>query len=544
MNRQLKQWYKFLPLAVLLYGAWAVPATATVTQISAGQWHTCALKSDGSAVCWGDNDYLQSSPADGPFKELSAGYRHSCGVRTDGNIVCWGASSDSATPTGGPFVSVGAANGDSCGVRQDGKLVCTKASQNMDDALFSSVEGGVYFGQQDNYSHICGIKTDGSIGCSGSYPSPVPASSLTFKQISLGNEHACGVRTSGALVCWGRNSSNQTTAQSGTFLHVAAGGEHSCAVKTDGSVTCWGDNSDRQSVPPSGTFTQVVAGSSHSCGLKTDGTVVCWGSNSAGQTTLPSDLNTGTVTPPPPSTTYTQAQLDAAVTAAKQACATNPASCGITGSGGLTQAEVDTAVASAKQTCINNPASCGIATGVPMAYFDELTFSIQIPAFYLWNEIYQASLVFDGSIPGKLLFDLVSLSKNGEIVVGMPATPTFTGVQVSANSVQRGDTLSLTWQSNYQDWYFVHLYSENSDTPINTEQFLSTKCKASQLQTGVDTASQGCLWQEHGTAAAKNQSWIWTVPSQLPVGQYRLKVAIWNSAGQSAGGFSTPFSVR
>ena len=31
----------------------------TVTQITAGTYHTCALISDGTATCWGDNSYGQ-----------------------------------------------------------------------------------------------------------------------------------------------------------------------------------------------------------------------------------------------------------------------------------------------------------------------------------------------------------------------------------------------------------------------------------------------------------------------------------------------------
>ncbi|MBU1160590.1 hypothetical protein KJ992_00025 [Patescibacteria group bacterium] len=32
---------------------------STVKEITAGTYHTCALKTDGSMVCWGNNDFGQ-----------------------------------------------------------------------------------------------------------------------------------------------------------------------------------------------------------------------------------------------------------------------------------------------------------------------------------------------------------------------------------------------------------------------------------------------------------------------------------------------------
>lgn len=184
----------------------------------------------------------------------------------------------------------------------------------------------------------------------------------------------------------GDNNYNQTNAPTGTFNQVDVGQYHSCAVKTDGGIVCWGLNDKGQTTVPSGTFTQVSAGDNHTCGLKTaDGTVVCWGDNSRGQTTLPTDLNAGVVVTPTP-ITYTQAQLDAAVNTAKQACVTNPTSCGIsvsqntdgstqTGidqckanptscgisiSSGYTEEQMSAAIIAGKQNCKISPASCGI----------------------------------------------------------------------------------------------------------------------------------------------------------------------------------------
>ena len=41
--------------------------------ISAGYWHTCGLKSDGTVVCWGYNYDGQASPPAGAFTQVSTG---------------------------------------------------------------------------------------------------------------------------------------------------------------------------------------------------------------------------------------------------------------------------------------------------------------------------------------------------------------------------------------------------------------------------------------------------------------------------------------
>ena len=75
-----------------------------VDLISAGGTHACAVKTDGSAHCWGRNTEGQlgdgantsttrSVPATGAhaFKSISTGYYHSCAMRvSDEAVLCWG----------------------------------------------------------------------------------------------------------------------------------------------------------------------------------------------------------------------------------------------------------------------------------------------------------------------------------------------------------------------------------------------------------------------------------------------------------------------
>ena len=150
--------------------------------VSAGLYHTCGVRADGTVACWGSNEdgqgnvVGQATPPEGEFSSVSAGVFHTFGVRADGTVACWGSNEDGqgnvvgqATPPEGKFSSVSA--------------------------------GGL---------HTCGVRTDSSVACWGS------------------NEDGEG------------NVVGQATPPEGEFSSVSAGGVHTCGVRTDGTVACWG----------------------------------------------------------------------------------------------------------------------------------------------------------------------------------------------------------------------------------------------------------------------------------------------------------------
>jgi len=73
-------------------------APGTVAQVSAGGYHTCALRTDGTVACWGDNSHGQATPPANTFTQVSAGRYQTCGPGTDRSVACWGTTAIAQPP--------------------------------------------------------------------------------------------------------------------------------------------------------------------------------------------------------------------------------------------------------------------------------------------------------------------------------------------------------------------------------------------------------------------------------------------------------------
>ena len=315
----------------------AVNDVTMATAIAAGQNHTCALLSDGTVECWGDNGFGQlgdngvsGSSSLTPVNvtgvtgatAITAGIHHTCAMLSDGTIKCWGSNLSGALGDGT--------------VDDSSTPVVVNGGFALPTNGATEVTGGGFY--------TCAVLSDGTVKCWGynnegqlgdghkPYPSSTPMtvwedvdgiginplSEVTA--IAASEYHTCALLSDGTVKCWGLNGAgelgNGTNADSDTPVDVlstpggdplsgattiAVGYEHTCALLSDGTVRCWGDNEYGQlgngnnpndsstpvvvmdGVDPLSGVTAIAARFHHTCALLSDGTVKCWGFNVYGQ---------------------------------------------------------------------------------------------------------------------------------------------------------------------------------------------------------------------------------------------------------------------
>ena len=204
------------------YGAHPVQVSNTVntSAVAVGAFATCALGSDGTVSCWGDNRTGQL-----------------------GN----GSLTSTVAPASAPVSVTGIT--DAIAVRSGPRAESTCALQFGGGVL---CWGDNFAGQLGN-----GGQTGMIDGVAANSLVPVPVIGLTDAavNIAVGGLHACAVLASGSAACWGSNTwgmlGNGTTVDSSTAVavvgltnvqEIAAGGGTTCAVLSDGTATCWGLN--------------------------------------------------------------------------------------------------------------------------------------------------------------------------------------------------------------------------------------------------------------------------------------------------------------
>ncbi len=296
--------------------------TGTVTEISAGGNHSCAITTAEVAYCWGANDVGQlgsgstlttvvpvqvAGGAQGGdvltgVSEITAGYFHTCALTRSetSNAYCWGLNANGQlgndddgnlardvplSVTGLSDVSdISAGYRHTCAITT-GKAYCW--GDNKDGQLGNNQSGS---GSESRIPvQVCALGVPDGDDCGGEYLTGVT-------EISAGGgnkdgnlrSHTCAVTELGGAkaLCWGNNNYGQ-------LGNAIDGGD----PETVPVQVCAADVADGQGC--NNTFligvTQISAGRNHTCAITgaDAGTALCWGSNQVGELGTQGQGNSG-----------------------------------------------------------------------------------------------------------------------------------------------------------------------------------------------------------------------------------------------------------
>ena len=255
----------------------------------------------GLVVAWGDNSGGQTNVPNtlADVIAIAGGDYHSLALRHDGTLVAWGYNGDgqAAVPTDTlRFVSIAAGASHNLAIRENGSLVAWGRNDAGQTNIPSSATNNV-LGIAAGDSHslaLLGSRTVVAWGDNSFGQSTVPQGLNGVSAVAAGREHSLALRTNGIVFGWGFNAYGQATPPAGlsNVVAIAAGYLHSAALCSNGTVVVWGDDTYGQTNVPPGlsNVVAIAAGDFHTLALRADGSVIGWGDDSYGQTNVPSTL--------------------------------------------------------------------------------------------------------------------------------------------------------------------------------------------------------------------------------------------------------------
>jgi len=283
----------------------AVSNFRTTPMVSAGNWHTVALRNDGTVWTWGRNDSGQLGNGSTANRHtpvrvqglsdviaVSAGSWHTMALRSDGTVWAWG--SNIFGQLGQPLTTYSRST--PVQVRGLIDIIAISAGGQHNVAL-----------RNDGTVWAWGNNTAGQLGYRtivGNRPAPAQVQGLSgITAIDGGSSHTIALQYDGTVWVWGnifRTSSigdapvqvqglNNVTA-------IAGGGYHNIALRNDGMVWTWGNNfvgelgdgtTTNRLIPMQvqglDNVTTIAGGGSHTIIIRSDDTIWAWGNNSHGQ---------------------------------------------------------------------------------------------------------------------------------------------------------------------------------------------------------------------------------------------------------------------
>jgi len=277
---------------ITMHGSYSIIANFVrkpTPMVAGGAEHTLGLKSDGTVVVVGYNEYGQCNVGNWTdIIQVDGGGEHTVGVKSDGTVVAVGSNAYGQCNVGNwtDVIQVAAGRQHTVGLKSDGTVVATGYNK-YGQCNVSGWTDIVQVAAGANSWHTVGLKSDGTVvAVGGNWDGQCNVEGWTgIIQVATGGHHTVGRKSDGTVVAVGRNNYGECNVSGWTDIAQVAGGcQLTIALKSDGTVVTagWNDYGQRNVSGWTGII-QVAAGMTHTMGLKSDGTVVATGNPAYGQ---------------------------------------------------------------------------------------------------------------------------------------------------------------------------------------------------------------------------------------------------------------------
>ncbi len=252
-------------------------------RISAEGGQTVGLKSDGTVVATGENQYGQCDVSGWTdIVAVSSSWGQTIGLKSDGTVVAIGCNDDGECDVSDwtNIIAISAGTTHTVGLKSDGTVVATgdnyygecNVSDWTDIVAVTAGQG-----------YTVGLKSDGTVVAKGDngFGQCAVEDWTDIIAVSANDEYTVGFKADGAVVTTGRNSYGQYDVSDWTdIIALSADENHAVGLRSDGTVVAIGFNYDgRCDISDWNDIIAVYAGDYRTVGLKSDGSVVAVGDN-------------------------------------------------------------------------------------------------------------------------------------------------------------------------------------------------------------------------------------------------------------------------
>ncbi len=258
--------------------------------ICTGYTSTVALKSDGTVVAEGNNNYSQCNVSDWQdVVEVAAGKFHTVGLKSNGTVIATGYKTNGQCKVDNwsNIVAIAAGEDHTVGLKSDGTVFAVGSNANGQCNVSNWKDIVAIAAGAD---HTVGLKMNGTVVATGdNYFNQCNVSNWKdIIAIATGHNHTVGLKLDGTVVAVGLNHENQCEVTNpniwSDIVGIAAGEWHTVGLKSNGVVVAVGNNAFGQcEVNRWRNIAELAAGMQHTVGLSTNGTAIAVGSNNLGQ---------------------------------------------------------------------------------------------------------------------------------------------------------------------------------------------------------------------------------------------------------------------